>query len=150
VGDRLALPFPTLLEDWTMRVSHRFLLLLATLVVVVPLLIVVAYTDIKSWQGSLERSKSLATLESAKQNLRIGMTRDEARRQLETAWRYYLCRGSVSSEEVYIFGSRNTELASILHLRFDNEGSQWVLTRISSLEYYQLESYRRTCEMYEK
>ena len=104
-----------------------------------------------SWKAAGERAKSDRIAWEAHKDLVIGMTRDDARLLMSTAWKRYECDYSDWGEDVYLFGSRKTDLATIVLLRFECDDGVPTLEKISGLPYYYLYEYdNELCTVFEK
>lgn len=95
--------------------------------------------------GNTEREESLAIGERVVSNLHLGMQRTETQQYVQAAWRQYRC----DYEDVYLFGSRDTNLAAIVILRFSKQGEQEILDQISSYDSYMLHEFA-DCQVSEK
>lgn len=78
-------------------------------------------------------------------SLQVGMSRDQVAPLVENAWRHYDC----GYMDVYLFGSRDPRLASIVILRFENNDGTRVLTKISGFENEFLHEFD-TCRVTER
>ncbi len=100
-------------------------------------------------RDTIERGDSLDMAGRAGANLRIGMQRSETLLYVTEAWRHYDCESSKGATDVYVFGSRNLELAGTLYLNFESEGGREDLVQIASVEYYMLNLFN-DCKIIEK
>lgn len=99
--------------------------------------------------GNTEREDSLAIGERVVSNLHLGMQRTETQQYVQAAWRQYRCDYGDWAEDVYLFGSRDTNLAAIVILRFSKQGEQEILDQISSYDSYMLYKFA-DCQVSEK
>jgi len=94
-----------------------------------------------TWEG-MERERSYGIAGEARDSLEIGMSRSETREYMTNAWRHYECNYSVDfAEDVYLFGSRNIDLAAIVILRFEKQDDDQVLFQIAGFGNYMLHLY---------
>jgi hypothetical protein len=96
-------------------------------------------------QGSALR-ESRELMVEARDDLRIGMTRQQAGPYLRAAWKHYLCDYDEFSISVYLFGSRNPNLAATLFLRFRKENGVEKLVEIASVDPFMLHEFEH-CEV---
>lgn len=100
-------------------------------------------------RNTMERVNSHDIASRPIANLRIGMQRSETLQYITEAWRHYDCESPYAATDVYVFGSRNLELAGTLYLRFDRDGDREDLAQIASVEYYMLNLFN-DCRITEK
>ncbi len=127
-----------------MRV-HRTLLFVLT---GAGLLLAVVLVSVLLWlvRDGMDRERSRELAASARQHLRLDMSRLEVEPYMSAAWRYYDCRDS--DETVYLFGSHNERLTSTLYVRYHSKEGLDFLVAIGNVD-DQLQSFRR-CAVYDR
>jgi hypothetical protein len=99
--------------------------------------------------SNLERDRSLAVGKRVVSNLHIGMQREDTQPYVQEAWRLYRCDYSTWTKDVYLFGNRDPNLASIVLLRFVKENGRETLDQISSYKSDMLHEFA-DCQLFEK
>lgn len=134
----------------TLTMNMRKIITVLLILLGILFCVAITFLALLHYQGT-ERAKSQAIAERATSNLHLGMTYKKARPFLQEAWRRYECKHQEFGivDEVYIFGSHDTELAYIFGLRFEGEGEDGVLIQEFYVESYLLSPYTR-CPKYDK
>lgn len=95
---------------------------------------------------SAQRSRSVELVTQVYGQLEIGMSQVEVDAIAEdVAWRRYRCSTLNWAQDVYIFGSRDLDLAQMLILTYDMEHSEPTLIRIGGFEMYMLDGVVSGC-----
>jgi hypothetical protein len=88
-----------------------------------------------------QRSLSAELSTQVDRQLETGMSQAEVDAIVEeVAWRRYRCCYINSAQDVYIFGSRDLDLAYMLILTYHTEHDEATLIRIGTFEMYMLDS----------
>ena len=122
--------------------------------ILILIIVLVAIAGLLSCTLSLSQSRkagreSHELMVEARDNLYIGMTRNEVDQHVHTAWKHYLCDYEMFSISVYLFGSHDPDLAGVIFLRFKKEKGAEKLEEIASVDPYMLHEFEH-CEVFEK